>query len=203
MAGRQQVSGGFRRDGRSNAWGVGQVGRNAATHLAGKLEIEFADLFLLVSKEMRRRQKHRCRARALRPSRQVERVVSPMDPAPAYSGTRLRLAARYSKRLRSSRLKAGYSPAAVKSAIPLTRAAQRRSMSSKAAPKSRSPFLPRGVRAATMTPWSLVMRSAPCWVDVSSNHTITGVSPYIGPAAATWYRYGTDGPRFEIEIALE
>src|ERR1039457_3634594 len=81
MAGRQQVSGGFRRDGRSNAWGVGQVDRNAATHLAGKLEIEFADLFLLVSKEMRRRQKHRCRARTLRPSRQAERVVQPNGPS--------------------------------------------------------------------------------------------------------------------------
>jgi hypothetical protein len=60
--------------------------------------------------------------------------------------------------------------------------------------------LTRGVRAATMTLWSSVMRSAPYWNDASSNHTITGTSPYIGRVC--WYSHGTDGTRFEKEIEL-
>src|ERR1035441_2120840 len=51
-AGGSEAAGGFGRDCRSNGWGVGQVNRNAATHLAGKLEIEFAHLFPRVWKEM-------------------------------------------------------------------------------------------------------------------------------------------------------
>src|ERR1035438_8703898 len=77
MASGQQAAGGFRRDCRGDGRGVGQVGWNATAHLAGKLEIKLADLFLRVSKEMRRRQKNPLRARALRPSRHTHRVVQP------------------------------------------------------------------------------------------------------------------------------
>src|ERR1039457_6484771 len=41
--------------------------------------------------------------------------------------------------------------------MPSTRAAQKWSMSSKAAPRSTSPCLPRGVIAATFTPWNPVI----------------------------------------------
>ena len=77
MAGTEQVARGFGRDCRGDGRRIGQVGRNAAAHLAGKLEIEFADLFLRVSKEMRRRQKDSFRARAAGLPRQAERVIQP------------------------------------------------------------------------------------------------------------------------------
>src|ERR1035438_6625943 len=90
----------------------------------------------------------------------------------------------------------GYSPAAVKRATPARRARPRKSRRSKKAPKSTSPFLPRGVKAAAIVPETPGMEA----IKVPCDHCIMGgLAGRRGaperdvPDNGLGYRFGTAG----------